>query len=407
MAVLDVVVGRQPVFDRDLQVVGYELLFRPVEGGNSAGDADGDMMTSNVLFSSVSIGIDRLVGDKTVFCNVDRGLLVGSEPIVLPPQRTVMEVHESIADDPEALAGARRLYEEGFLIALDDFTDAPGTEKILEFASVVKIDLMAVTDEQLETLARRCHEAGVLLSAERIETQEQLDRCLALGFNYFQGYLLSRPRVVPGRALAVFSKEKLQAAAALLDRWDGTGALEQIIRTEPALAFQVLQIAGVGMEQGGNRGVRSLREALVRLGANSLKNCIRLLLSTGTVGLSEEEVVSTLARARMCELVAVESDPKAGELAYTAGLISGFDLLLGLPIEEVLSSLPLDPELHQAALRQDTPAGRVVRLVVRYQSGKSERLVRSPAGSTLAVAAAAALNWALQVARSGSGASSA
>lgn len=404
MAVVDVVVGRQPVFDRERAVVGYELLFRSVEGGNSAGDLDGDLMTSAVLFSSVSIGIDRLVGDKTVFCNVDRGLLVGSEPIVLPPERTVIEVHESVAEDEEALAGCRRLYEEGFLIALDDYTDAPGTDKILEFASFAKIDLQLVTDEQLGTLARRCHDAGVLLVAERVETGEQLQRCLDLGFNYFQGYLLSRPRVVPGKALAVFSMERLRVAYSLLDRWDGTGALEQVIRTEPALAFQVLQIAGVGLEHDSHRGVRTLREALVRLGAKSLRNCIRLLLTTERGQVSEEEVVTALSRARMCELLAAETDPKLAEIAYAAGLISSFDLLLGMPIEDVLSSLPLDPELHQAVLRKDTALGRVVRRVVHYQLGKSERAGRGShrIASPLDPAAAAALSWALQVAREAS-----
>ena len=66
MPALDIVVGRQPIFDRDRSVFGYELLFRTLSGPSAAEAAGslGDQMTADVIFTSVTIGLDRLVGNK-------------------------------------------------------------------------------------------------------------------------------------------------------------------------------------------------------------------------------------------------------------------------------------------------------------------------------------------------------
>lgn len=406
MSVVDVVVGRQPVFDRDLVVVGYELLFRSVEGKNAANTAvGGDLMTSSVLYSSVSIGIERLVGDKTVFCNADRGVLVGAHPIVLPPEKTIIEVNEQFGADPEVLIGCRRLYDDGFLIAVDDYTGRPGCEGLLALASMVKIDLHLVPEHELARLIVDCKHAGVLLVAERVETREQFQYCSALGFDYFQGYLLSRPRVVPGHALAVFNRDRLSAAAKRLDHGGGIAEVEQIVRTEPVLALRLLQLAGLQGDNGIRRGVRTLREALVRVGLGRIEDWMNLIISTDGAEASEEEIVTTLTRARMCELLAETIDPNLGEVAYTAGLLSCFDVLLDTVIEGVLMALPLDPELQHGALQENTALGRLVHDVVDYQKGRTERAVRSRIETKmLHAASSAALTWALDYVQGGRGA---
>jgi EAL and modified HD-GYP domain-containing signal transduction protein len=202
VAAFDVVVARQAIFDRAGGVYGYELLFRPNQGGTDAGvGLDGDVMTSTVLSSTVSIGIERLVGSGYIFCNAGRGLLTGSAPVALPPARTVLEVLETVAVDEEVIAGCRRLVGLGFRLALDDFTWRHGAERLLELADIVKIDLRLVPPERLPALVARCRRYGVALVAEKIETTHEYTRSLALGFEYFQGYALERPRTVPGPAI--------------------------------------------------------------------------------------------------------------------------------------------------------------------------------------------------------------
>ncbi|HXW33800.1 MAG TPA: EAL domain-containing protein [Acidimicrobiales bacterium] len=402
MAALDVVVGRQPIFDRSMVVLGYELLFRTWDAeGYIFARPDGDHMTAEVLFSSVNIGIDRLVGEKRVFCNAHRGLLTGAFPLMLPPERTVIEVLETVDPDEEVVKGCRRLVQQGFTVALDDFRWFEGAEKLLELASIVKLDLQLVSEEQLAQLIERCRQFEVALLAEKVETLDQLTNCQALGFDYFQGYLLSHPKMVPGRALDPGSVARLQLAAKLVQKECTVAELERIVRTDPAMAHQLLQIAGIGAAGGLRRTVRTLREALVLVGWRRLQSWVALLLMTDKGQASEEEMVTALVRARMSEMLAERISPDLSAVAFTAGMLSSLDVLLSVPIEEVLGSLPLDADLKVAALRGDTELGRIVADVADYQLGRADDAVRSGAGEErLQIASLRALTWAVEMTNS-------
>ena len=401
MAVLDLVIGRQPIFDRERRVVGYELLFREVETQAVPRRAlDGDLMTATVLYGSLGIGIDRVVGDKLVFCNADTGVLTGDIPMLLPPHRTVLEVLETVEPTDEVVEGCRRLVRQGYRIALDDFVFVEGIEPLLELSSVVKVDILLVTGEELSETVSRLGEHGVQLLAEKVETDEQLERCSSLGFDLFQGYLLSRPRLVAGRTLDSSSLARLQLAARLLEGERDLAEIERIVRAEPALAYQLLQLAGLGAAGGLRRTVSTLREALVLLGWRKLQSWVAYLLVSMRGTTSEEDVVTALTRARMCELLAAEVDPALAGAAFAAGMLSALDLLLDVPLSEALASVSIDEELRSAILTGEGPLGRLLADVVDHRLGSSVVTPRSGVDRhRLDVTGMAALTWAVEVAR--------
>jgi c-di-GMP-related signal transduction protein len=395
---LDVAVARQAIFDRNMRVYGYELLFRPIDGGHgTAPDRDPDRMTSTVLFSSVSVGFDRLVGDAFAFCNGGRGPLTGSVPVTLPADRTVVEVLETVTPDEDVIAGCRRLVAAGYRLALDDFTWFDGAEPLLELASIVKLDLRLTALADLPSLIGRCRAFDVELLAEKIETEEELSRCIDLGFDYFQGYALSRPRLVPGRTMDSSAMSRLRIATALMTEDFELDQIEQMIRTEPAMSYQLLQLAGIGGRHGTRRKIRTLREALVLVGSKWIQNWLALLMLTHSGSPSTEDVIVALIRARMSELLARPLGPPAAELAFTAGMLSAFDMLLGVPSEEVVRGLSLDKELVEAAFGDHSPIGRLVRDVIDHQSGLWGRRTRSGiTGDDLNRTSIQALGWALE-----------
>jgi EAL and modified HD-GYP domain-containing signal transduction protein len=246
----------------------------------------------------------------------------------------------------------------------------------------------------------RCREYGVSLIAEKVETAAQLAQCQELGFDYFQGYLLSRPRIVPGRTLDTSSFARLEIASRLAQAECSADELEQVIRSEPSMAYQLLQMAGVGAHLGCRRNVKTLREALVIVGWRQLQSWISFLIMTNKGETSEEEVITTLTRARMTELLAQQTAPHLAGLAFTAGMLSAFDLLLGVPIADVLISLPLDEDLQDAIVAGPTPVGQLVGDVIDCQLGQPELATRSGIPEAdLHKAAIRALSWALEVSR--------
>ncbi|HXQ61597.1 MAG TPA: EAL domain-containing protein [Acidimicrobiales bacterium] len=397
---LDVMVGRQPIFDRDLFVFGYELLFRPASAPTpaEAAGARGDYMTADVLFGSVSIGLDRLVGKKKLFCNASRGVLVGSVPVLLPPEQTVIEVLESVVPDEEVLAGCRRLRDEGFTLALDDVCWFADAEPFIELASIVKIDVQSTQPEDLPGLTEKCRRFGVTLVAEKVETTDEFRRCEALGFDYFQGYLLARPCHVPGRALDPGRQGRLRLAAHLLDSECPISVLEDIVRRDPAMTLQLLQLAGIGGDRGMRRTVQTLRDALVVAGWRRLQSWVSLLLIGGRGQASEEELTTALMRARMCELTAGSVDRSLSDTAFAAGMLSSFDMLLDIPLDDVLRDLPLDEGIKRALLEEDGPLGRLVADVADFQLGRPQEATRSGLADTvLSSAALDALIWSVEL----------
>ncbi|HUY30753.1 MAG TPA: EAL domain-containing protein [Acidimicrobiales bacterium] len=394
----DVVVGRQPIFDRDRVVVGYELLFRHLDGETDRAGAEHGLMTAEVVFGTVSLGVDRLVGDKLAFVNADRAVLTGAVPIVLPPGRTVVEVLETVRPDDEVLAGCRRLARRGFVLALDDFEWFPGCEPLLELASIVKLDVLAHGLDELPALLERCRGFGVDLLAEKVETPEQLDACRDLGFDYFQGYLLSRPKTVSGRAVAPDAAARLELVAKLAGGECDLAEIEAIVERVPAAAHQILGLAGIGAANGLRRPVRSIRDALVLVGWRSLQSWAALLALVDRGDPRSEGSVTALVRARMCELLAARTGAGASGAGFAAGMVSTFDVLLGVELGAVVDALGIDEELRIAALGGDSPIGRIVADVTDFQFGRHELACRSGA-SPLALqgAWAEAIDWAVQV----------
>jgi c-di-GMP-related signal transduction protein len=379
----ELIVARQPVFNERFDVVGYELLFRPTKHALSTGQPEdhlqGDLMTAQVLFNSVEIGVDRLAGDRLVFCNASRGVLVGDIPIVLPPERTVIEVLESVVIDDEVVEGCERLLDQGFTLALDDFTWFDGAERLLDMASIVKVDLTLVQPQDIAELLDRCRKYGVTLLAEKVEDKAQLEHCKSLGFEYFQGYLLSRPQIVQGRGHRLEGSRLavLRIAEHLWDPDARIDTIERFVRSDPALCVQILKVASIGGSHGMRRTVRSLYEALILVGSRRLQAWVTLMVVMGHDTSPEETLSTALVRARLCELLAEQIEPRLADEGFATGLLSCLDLLLGVPVSVALEELNIDAEVEAAILNHEGPLGMVLVEALFLQTGEYRRERRS------------------------------
>ncbi len=369
-----VLVGRQGIYDHAGSVVGYELLFRggPQFSTEPDGEPDGDQKTAEVVYGALTIGLEQLVGDKRIFCNADRGVLLREVPLTLPADSTVVEVLASVELDDEVLAGCHELIAAGYTLAVDDFTWRPGIERLLPLVSVIKIDVLHRTDAALAELVERCRPYDAVLLAERVEELARVERLSAHGFELFQGYAYERPSVVSASVLEPDGAHRLELTRLLAEDLD-LEELEAVVRSDPALALQVFRLAAVGRLGETRRAVDSLRQALVLSGTSQVKRWLTQLLSRPSSAHNRAGYTGALVRARACELLAGRVSSRLAQIGFAAGLLSSLDALLEVPATSLAGSLPLSDELRGAAFGGTGTVGPIVLDAIDYQLGKRGR----------------------------------
>ncbi len=359
-------VGRQPIFDAELGVRGYELLFRDP----SFPGLNGDAMTADVLVrAGLDVGLSSLVGAKLAFVNATRAFLVGEQELPFPAPQTVVEVLEDVAHDPEVVSGCRSLVDSGYTLALDDYVWEDDDDPLLELASIVKLDVLTLTPAQLAHAIERRAGFGVELVAEKVETRWQLNACRELGFDLYQGHLLSRPEIVEGHALSPRKLTCLRVIEKLCDPTTSASEIETIVQSDVALSYRFLRVAGAGASRGLFRRLSSVRDAVVLLGQRRLRAWVTLMLLDGAGDGSNERLTIAMTRARMAEMMAEPRGPSMADSAYTVGLVSALDLLLHASLTHIVEGLSLSSELEDALLGHTGALGAVLADVMAWEVG--------------------------------------
>ncbi len=390
MSIRAVAVARQPIYDRSFELHGYELLYRRPATHQVASQL-GDQMTAEAVMAATDLD---LLSDSRVptYINVDRGLLLSPELPGMLPKGVVIEVLETIAIDDEVVTACRTLAASGFRLALDDFTFSPGCEPLLELAAVVKLDVQAASRREITDLYERCRRYGASLLAEKVETSQELSWTLDLGFDLFQGYRLARPELRQTQRLDSTATSHLRLATEVLNPDFDLARVEEIVRLDPALALQLMKLAGTGSAHGTRRAVRNLKEALVLAGERRVRGWISLLVLSRAGLTTPQSLEAGLMCARMCELLNPD-DPSA---AFTAAIVANF--IDYFATEDAPFEQWLDPHLLAVALRHEGSTGRILADVQDFQRDPSAAALRTdlPRTDFLDVASQAT-RWSVEV----------
>jgi c-di-GMP-related signal transduction protein len=398
-AVREIYVGRQPIFDRSRSVLGYELLFRHGPDAAYANSA-GDRATGRVIVNTFAeLGLDRLVGTKCAFINLTRPFLVGTLPLPFAASDVVLEVLETIAVDDDLIAGLKRLVAAGYSLAIDDYRadDFARTERLLPFATYVKVDVLDQTDDDLALCVEQCRPYKVQLVAERVEDHDMMRRCVELGFEYFQGYLLGRPAVVSSPGLAPSTVTCMELLNRLSKPEVTFDELVEIVRIDLGLSYRLLRAVN-SAAAGLVRPIASVREALVLLGHRQLRAWILLMVVADASDVVEEQLTAAMTRARMCELLTKQLRTVRADTAFFGGLLSSLDFLLNMPMSEVVERLPLEETISRALVDREGDLGRLLDTVTAYEVADLDALAASPIElSDLAPAYLNAIAWSMSV----------
>ncbi len=376
-------IGRQPIFDARLEVFGYELLYRPHDTEGVV-NVDGDQATSQVLLNSfMEMGLDELVGDRKAFVNLTRHFILNHELIPEASNQLVLEILEDIDGDDEIVEAVKLLKDKGYLIALDDFVYRRSLRPLLELADIIKVELPALTREDLEAHVTALRNYPLQLLAEKVETHEEFDFCKSLGFDLYQGFFLCKPKTLKGRRAPTNRLNTVQMLAKLQDPDVEIPELERIISRDITLSYKLLRYINSAAFALRIK-IESIRHAIVYLGLREVKNWASLIALANIDDKPNELFVTALTRARMCELICEHTGIGNKGTAFIVGLFSTLEAIMDAPLDELLQSIPVVPEVPQALLHKEGPYADMLHTTLAYERGQWEqvRLLLLPTTTT-------------------------
>lgn len=358
--------ARQPIYNRDFQVEGYELFYRQA-GADSAQFLDAETATSQVVLNTVTeVGLDRIVGPHKAFINIARDFVVGGylEMFALP--QLVFEVVGNIVVDEPLLQSLRQLRRQGYRFVLDDYTDNEAYRTLLEIADYVKIDMLVTPEEEVRRVVPFLRQRKVALMAERIETQAIQELCQTLKFDFFQGYHFSQPKMLKFRGVPANQLAVLQLVGKLHEPEIDLKAIETLIRQDVSLSYKLLRYINSAYFNLPRR-IDSIQRAIILLGTKNIRSWATLISLANIDHHRSDLITVALERAKMCELLAEAVGIKQKESGYTVGLLSVLDAMTQAPMDDILAALPLDEEINEALLQRKGILGRILACTLAYE----------------------------------------
>ncbi len=377
------VVARQPIFDTNGVVWGYELLYRrPDQTG--IGDVSGAVATASVIVNGYSAVRPGMRQGQKLLINFTSDLLEAQVLKLMPPEVCIAEILEDAVPSAKLLDAVASLKAAGYQVAVDDYVGQDNLRPFLPLADIVKVDVLGLSPENVARLALTARTYPCKLLAEKVEDSEMAELCRRLGFGLFQGFFFSRPETMRGKKVSASHAARTRLLA-LCARSDvelsdlAEAVLHDAVITSHFLRFSNSAYFGLAAE------VTSVQHALLMLGRNTFMQwlCVNVLATLESGPVSREMAYLAAERAKFLETLGVTLQ-RRGALGrgvlpqdlFLTGLFSLLDSLLGMSVDEVLEDIPLSEDVAAALKGEKSAYGPWLSLVRLHEQGDWQAVAR-------------------------------
>jgi c-di-GMP-related signal transduction protein len=373
---MDIYVARQPIFNKDRLLEGYELLYRS-SLVNAFSGIDGDMATSSLISSSLlGMGLENLTQSKRAYINFTRNHILDLTPQAFKPHTLVVEILENIIPDTPIIEKCTLLWSRGYTLALDDFTpDAvERLRPLFQLVDIIKVDCLQTPRHSWADVIQRVNSRRIVFLAEKVETEADFTAAQAAGYRLFQGYFFSKPTIIEGKDVPPGKVARLQLLSEVYKPNPDINDIAKIIERDLSLSYKMLRLINSAAFQR-LQTIKSIKQAIVLLGLKELQKWLAIVIVRDVGTDKTEELINlVLVRAKFGELIAphIQLGYAANE-AFLMGLFSCIDVFIGRPIAELMHTLPISPDIKNALTNHDNKIAPILKLAVAYETGDWER----------------------------------
>ncbi len=365
----NVFIARQPIFDKDQNIFGYELLFRSGLENFFDTNLDQDYASSKMLMDTLLVfGFDELTRGRTVFLNFTKKVLLSDIATLFPKQKVVIELLEDIEPDNEVIQAFNNLKEQGYTLALDDFEYDGKYQPLLSLTDIIKVDFLLTKGEERAKVIQQINRSNIRYLAEKVETIEEFNQAINMGYSYFQGYFFSKPVIVSGVDMPAYKLHFLQIIQELYKPDVSIVNIERILMRDVSLSYKLMRLIN-SAAFSLRKEIYSIKHALNLLGIDELKKWISIMsISQVSEEKPEQLMITSISLAKFCETVAENTSNRSIKSNFfLAGLFNYIDAFLNRPMDEIVKHLPIIDEIKGALLGNNNIYRQVLDLYTYYE----------------------------------------
>jgi len=369
---------REPLLDATQRVIGYELLWQ--QSGQALPAADLEALVGFVAGNVNHPEHGWLLRDKQLFLDAVPAMLSTDALFDLPPEYTVLSLPAHYLMDADARAAVKAVRAGGVGISLRGLEVKHLTPALAPYASHVEMRFAGINVAAQARSYAAARQSSLRMVGRPVTNWIDYDACASLGLDAFVGKLHLTPR--PGNPVTGLNAAQtiILQLMQMVQNNDDIPKLESVLKRDPALTYKLLRnINSAGF--GAGREVQSIRQAISLMGYAPLYRWLTMLLASASAsGYSPVLMETAVVRGRLTELLGLHSLPKGeAENLFVAGMFSLLDRLLGIPMKEVLETIPLPPEVVRALMSREGMYGPYLALAEACEL--SSNLVGALAGS--------------------------
>ncbi|MCI9076060.1 MAG: HDOD domain-containing protein [Dorea sp.] len=366
-------VVRQAIKDiRTDAVVGYELMIQ--EDKDSLYNPSTDSVAANAMVSFLSENSGCIFKDKKTFMTFTPTLLFRNTPKIFDKDKVIIQIEDNIVVHSLATIIIGKYKEEGYHFAINDFQFTPKYFSMLEYVDYIKVDISNKTDEtqrrSIVNLVEMAHGFQKQFIATGVNSKEVYEYAKELGVDYVEGNYISTATLTKTSKMDFMQGNLYQLIMEITKDEPDIEMLEEIVRRDASLTYALLKMANSSYF-AAHQETTSVRQAMVRVGINQLKQWVYLLsFEDNTADSASEELLKTsFMRANFASRLVrkLKNFVINASDAYLLGMFSTLEYMIDAPMEEILADIPIVEEVKAALISEEGLAGRLYELLLFYE----------------------------------------
>ncbi len=368
---MDNCVVRQAIKEQKTDsIIGYELMIQGDE--ESLYNSSSDSVAANTMVAFLSENSNRIFNEKRTFMTFTPALLFRNTPKIFDKDRIVIQIEDNIIIHPLAAILISKYRNEGYHFAINDFQFTPKYFSMLEHVDYIKVNISDKIDEtqrrSLSNIVEMSHGFQKEFIATGVNTKAAYGYAKELGVDYVEGNYISNEMITKTSKMEYLEGNLYQLIIELTKDEPDIEVVEEIVSRDVSLTYALLKMANSAYF-AVHHETASIRQAIVRVGINQLKQWVYLLSFKEGENTSEEMLKTSFMRANFASALVkrLKKFPINSSDAYLMGMFSTLEYMVDASMEEILAEIPIVDAVKEALISKEGEAGKLYELVLCYE----------------------------------------